>query len=193
MIFLLVLWVRKRTNTMLCNERGVTAIWDGLILPECFSDEMNKKLKNEKKPVVKRAWGWLNQTEGMYSIILLRRERLDIFEEQKGNQMNGFQMRKITSYLNWYCLSDNVSFLSDLAKNIFFLVFINLIMMYLGVDSHGSIFFEVLESVGLYLLSNLGIFSLYSFTYIYYPYTLSFLLLRLWHKIMLNLLVPADP
>ena len=115
------------------------------------------------------------------------------FEEQKGNQMNGFQMRKITSYLNWYCLSDNVSFLSDLAKNIFFLVFINLIMMYLGVDSHGSIFFEVLESVGLYLLSNLGIFSHYSFTYIYYPYTLSFLLLRLWHKIMLNLLVPADP
>lgn len=123
MIFLLVWWIRKRTNTMLCNERGVTAIWGGLILPECFSDEMNEKLKNEKKPVVKRAWGWLNQTEGMYSIILLRRERLDIFEEQKGNQMNGFQMRKITSYLNWYCLSDNVSFLSVLAKNIFFFSF----------------------------------------------------------------------
>lgn len=30
---------------MLCNERGVTAIWGELILPECFSDEMNKKLK----------------------------------------------------------------------------------------------------------------------------------------------------
>lgn len=183
MIFLLVLSVRKRTNTMLCNNRGVTAIWGGLILSECFSDEMNKKLKNEKKPMVKRAWGWLNQAEGIYSIIPLRRERLDIFEEQKGNQMNGFQMRKITSYLNWYCLSDNVSFLSDLAKNIYiYLVFINMIMMCLGIDLHGFIFFEVLESVGLYLLSNLGIFSHYSFTYIYYPYTLSFLLLRLWYK-----------
>lgn len=40
---------------MPCNKKGVTAIWGGLILPECFSDEMNKKLKNEKKPVVKRA------------------------------------------------------------------------------------------------------------------------------------------
>lgn len=40
---------------MLCNNRGVTVIWGGLILSECFSDEMNKKLKNEKKPMVKRA------------------------------------------------------------------------------------------------------------------------------------------
>ena len=136
MIFLLVLWVRKRTNTMPCNKRGVTVIWGGLTLPECFSDEMNKKLKNEKKPVVQRSWGGLNQTEGMHSIISLRRERLDIFEEQKGNQMNCFQMRKITSYLNWYCLSDNVSFLSDLSKKcfffFFFLVFSDLIMMCLG-------------------------------------------------------------
>lgn len=85
----------------------------------------------------------------------------------------------------------NLSFLSDWFQDFFLsLVFSDLIMIRMGIDLLRFILSEVLEPVGLHLLSNLGIFSHYSFKYIYiYPCTLSSLLLSLWHKWYF----PTDP